>query len=310
MKAKLVFTIISLLLIMVYSGAVGEKDKAKCSAIVEGFCFEQVIWTKDRPALIIKDKGSSRVLFGELLEVTDDGIRFDPRREGLHNPPAKLYSSQEILCAIDKDGQIFYGNLPVEFGNFWRIDFHLVSATRTGDKPIVVKLKPNQRFSFCLEPDIYVIKKIAFMNRREEIDKQNKFKHTFNHDWKYASNPADYIDETIDIPTLTFTVARDSANYIGDLYFTSVSTDSVNVCELHFRRGDRRLTHPPTSEQEVWPFTRPPTSEKEVWRPPFEGTTGTHTLKIKVNDKFSPEAKLPLKVSVLQFSPNQTSRKE
>ena len=249
---------------------VSTKKDPSCLTSVEGSFQSKVAWTKEAPALVLKDGGQFTVIYGDLMEIKNDGVVFDPRREGLYNAPAKLYPSQDIICAVNKNREVVYGKIPKDYSTgFWNLDIYFVSANQTEMKPFRLSMKTNERFSYCLDPGKYVIKKIIFATSKQ------------------------YVDETANIPLITFEVAKGHANYLGDLYLDFEMPGKPNVCALPFKAKDRPGAHSAAMFGLVGAL---------LYAASNDNKEGIHTLMIMLNDKFVSVTKSPVKISPLQFS--------
>lgn len=265
---------IVLAILMGCSGArklTSTQDTPECRTTIEGKYLTKAYWTAKAPALVVKHAGDALTLYGELFGVEKNGIRFNPRREGpFYDPPEKLYSNEEIICAVDENGRIIRGSFPKKQSDIWTLELHLVSAKEATAQPLKMRLLPNQEFSYCIPPGVYRVQKILFFNQRG------------------------YIDETTEsLPLIKINAADGMANYIGDLNLDSASLNEAGACMIPYK-----MKHRPQIADASFAFGL---VGGLLAHAAASGKTGMHSLIVKVNDAHQPGTNLQLNISPLEL---------
>jgi hypothetical protein len=145
----------------------------------------------------------------------------------------------------------------------------LVPSDQPEAKPHILSMKTNERFSYCIRPGTYAVKKIIFSSSR------------------------DYVDETVNLPRTVLQVTDGCANYLGDLFLDHQAPGGPNVYSLPFKVRNRPEAITAAQFGLVGAL---------LYAASNKNKPGVHTLLVKINDEYSPESKLPLKNSPLQFS--------
>jgi hypothetical protein len=248
-----------------------------CKTVIEGNYYQNIIWHGRTPALVIESFNGNSTLYGELIEVNDKGIVFDAERNNpLFNAPKKLYKYKDIVCAINEEGEIIYGEIPKGKNNiFWTMNLEFISVDSLNKNKYKITLYPNRRFSYCMPPGIYSIENITFLVKSESA--------------KY-----DITSEAKFLPNITMNVKQDYINYIGDIFlnFKENIGDSVIVLPFQSQMKTGKL---PMSN---FPFSSIPSSPsvEELKDQPIQ----YHLLQIKMDVDYKPQKKsLPLQFTKL-----------
>ncbi|MGH7495914.1 MAG: hypothetical protein ACREOO_26460 [bacterium] len=253
------------------------KENPACDTTIEGNYYNEEFWTGKIPALVTKKNGELIVWEGAIVSIDDKGIRFDPRRESpFYDPPEKLYTFDEIVCAVDERRKTVYGTVPEKNRKVWLLELQVASASQPDARSFKICLVPNEKFSYCLAPDEYVLKKIQF------------------------KMGADFIDEAVNFPKLSFRVAAGMANYLGDLYLDYDQPDQPGVFVLPFRIKSRPNQFGAMQFGLIGAL---------LYQASLPYKTGIHTLRVKSKDSFSSATGLTVRPSPLQGSARRPQTK-
>lgn len=207
--------------IFVFTGcanyAVSTKNDPKCVTVVSGHLICAEKWIGKRPALIIKDRGEIRSHFGDITEIDSAGVWFDRTNEGLIFSSPRYYPFSKIVCLVDENNEVIYGEIPKKFGGTWDLAMKVKPADDPNGKAFILYLEANREFSFCLPPGRYVVDGLVF-----------------NRGYSFS-------DIAVSVPALSFTCLDNKTNYIGDIYLDSLVQDvtpNVIECRIGSRPSD------------------------------------------------------------------------
>jgi hypothetical protein len=216
--------IIFLFLILSFTGcrtyAPTTLENPGCKTVISGIMYCNGRWDKKVPVMFTKLDDGIRTRFGEIIERNDEGFIFKPDRTQNYGPypKPKLFKYDDIICMLDSNAHIIYGSFPEKYLSFWGMIWELTSASKVASS-IYLKIESNSYFSFCLEPDIYIVKSIQFINESE----------------------SNYTDFSSYLPEIKINVKVDNNNYIGDIILDNLKFDDkfykIN-CKIGQRPSD------------------------------------------------------------------------
>ena len=242
-----------------------------CKTVIEGNYYQNIIWHGRTPALIIKSFSGNSTLYGELIDVNEEGIVFDGEKSSLlSNPAAKKYKYKDIVCAIDENGKIIYGKMPNGKNNiFWKMIIKLASVDSLDKETYEITLFPNRKFSYCMPSGKYTVENISFLVESESVNYSITSEGTF-------------------LPKIEIEIEPDCINYIGNLYlnFTEIIEDDVVILPFKHKIKSRTIYSG---------FQPPYTKEEELSNQPIQ----YHLLQIKSDTDYKPQKKSNLS---LQFT--------
>ena len=248
--------------------AVRTSENLTCPTTVEGYLHSNTVWNDAVPAILVNLPTGEKIYHGKLVEQTGAGIRFDPNREGpFLDPPEKLYTYDEIICAIDGNNQVIHGKIPEEKTLIWSMELQLVQETKPEATPIKLILNSNEKFSYCLAPGKYIVNKMLF----------------------WIGNQ--YIDEAVNLPELTLEVKEGYANYIGDLYLDFESPTNPDACVIPYQ-----IKYRPTSGAYAYGLIGALIASEA-----YKNAAGAHTLTVKDVDGFKAAVQLQQTTSLLHY---------
>ena len=195
--------------------AISKAENPKCLSYVTGVFHFPFTWKGKFPAIIYKKAGYYNTLYGKIVERQKEGILFDPLPDRVSKYPKRVYKFSEITCFINDMGVIEFGALPDIWLPKIAIDLFLVPVNKPSEKETILKLESEKAFAYCLNPDLYRIKKIEY----------------------YKTNQ-DYSDFSQNLPYLTLNVEKDKENYIGDIYIDT-PIQGETATNLDFKPGRR-----------------------------------------------------------------------
>ncbi len=177
-----------------------------CSTKIEAVLHSEGLWYNKFPAIVVNTPDGERTYFGEFVGIEKNGIRFNPKGLSIFQDyPERLYSYDEIVCAVNDDAQVVYGGPPSALS----MDIQLIPES--GGRPIQFTLRSKIATSICLEPGRYQIAEVQFWNG-----------------YKYR-------DECVSMPRITIDIKPDKVNYIGEFYLDDSSiVETDTVIELPF----------------------------------------------------------------------------
>ncbi len=195
-------------------------ESPSCPTVVEGFFHSGETWIGKPPeikgsAICVKREPDAdpKTIYGKIIGADDKGIRFLPKRAGLYQPDSAYYTFDQVVWAIDKDGKAIRGEVPKGVKKVvWSMEIEISNIDQPEAKHITMELDPNERFSYCLNPGTYIVKKISY-----------------NAD---AGSGEECKDESDSLPNVTMNVNPFVINYIGDLYLDLRADTLPNVYSL------------------------------------------------------------------------------
>ncbi len=225
MPCKSIFIIAVFILLSSCGGnyAITTKKNPECKTIVSGKMHYIPPKQKPKNDLIILSLGRKPIYhFGTIVKKTDNGFIFDPVETYRSDLPEKEYEFDEIVCLMNKDGDILHGKLPRQFADDgledkrgWKIYWYLKPVDDPEAEEIIVRMYQGREFSYCLAPGKYKVNKLEF--------------------YKNGRDFCDYCEEP---PNFIINVEDGVDNYIGDIYFDSPGAEG-NKIEIQCEAGSR-----------------------------------------------------------------------
>lgn len=162
-------------------------------------------WRGETPNLLIKGQGSSvEKISGKVIEVKEDGVLFDQKRQSpTYDPEPKFYPKDEIYSFIDSNGELIFGENPRKKHDIEKVKFIFNTSSNDDTKPVSFKAKKDQVFSYCITPGTYTLDRI-FVDRGKL-----------------------YVDKSAKNIELQVDVKSSATNYLGTLYIDY--TDSLQI---------------------------------------------------------------------------------
>ena len=115
-------------------------------------------------------------------------------------------SYQELICAINADGEVIYGSPPTA------LSMDITLTPEMGGKDIVFTLRSKIVSSACIEPGLYRVTEIGFWNGHK------------------------YHDKCLSLPKMKVDIQPGKINYVGDLYVDQeVFEEADTVFDLAFK---------------------------------------------------------------------------
>lgn len=193
-KYLYIFLLFSILLSSCRNFAEKRDEKFPCLTYISGKFVTPLNWKAKLPALLPKRYGPQKILYGQLVERTKEGIIFDPDKDRLADLPPKLYKWDEITFFINDKAEVEYGKIPESMIPKWKLTLMIASQSNPESSPIYLELPANTSFEYCLKPDKYKI--LTFILEKSE---------------------SQYEDRSEQLPDIYFEVKNGLNNYIGDL---------------------------------------------------------------------------------------------
>jgi hypothetical protein len=242
-----------------------------CTSSLEGFYYCPESWQGEKPAMIVKEGSEYRLIKGKILSRDENSVEFDPKREGpFYDPEPRHFKFQEIEALIGNDGEIIYGVIPRIYSKSFDLELHL-SPANASDKTIVkVKLKPNQRFAYCVKAGEYTVGEIFFIDQKKNTDR------------------------AVDFPKLTIKIEDNKSNYIGHLILNPQNTQLKNPIILPYKIVSR-----PEQATAAGILGGAIGGALHGMAMASKGIIGEHKLFIGMDKDFQPQGTMPLKSSIL-----------
>ncbi len=191
------------------------EEKQDCLTSVEGFFHSRDVWAGRRPALILKSD-QKKALGGELISYDENGVTFDASRQGpFYDPEKKYYPYKDVKTLIGHKGEVLYGQLPKDATVSWGLQLSLVPRKNRDQKSLKLELKPNEPFGYCLQPGIYFVKEVYFIDKHKNMDK------------------------AVDFPDLFIHVEKNTSNYVGDIYLDPLEINQEEEIALPYKIHSR-----------------------------------------------------------------------
>lgn len=186
-------------------------NKDDCNTVVEGFYAFPQIWNSVAPAIVFKN--NNYVKYGTVIKRNPDNIVFVEKKTGIfHTPDTLIYPLGDIRAIIDSTKECTFGNLPERYAEIGLVLRLYISKKGSAEKEYkYLELRPNQKFSYCLEPGIYSIKKIEYLN-------------------------AEGIDESDSIPFGEINIEQYKTNYLGNISMITTFDVNNNVFKIPFKQ--------------------------------------------------------------------------
>jgi hypothetical protein len=198
---------------------------------------------------------------------------FDPARKGpFHDPEPKYYNFDQIITFIDKKGSIIAGSLPDKLSQAISLRLFLKSNTKPDTRAIKLTCNPNQRFAFCVPPDLYTIEMIHFIDEKENID------------------------AGVDYPKLMVEIKNNHSNYIGHLFLDPKSSKLLNPIIIPYKIYSRPEQASTASLLGGFIGGAIHLAAMEA-----KGVIGEHKLFIGYDQSFKPKGKQPLVDSIIHI---------
>lgn len=214
--------LVTLTLISCTPYAVSTKDNPSCKTVVQGI-FHAPISVKnfdpdERPLMISKKNGVQRIEAGRVISQDSNGIVFRRKKVGVAGGGTdRLYKYSEIMCLLDSSNQVVYGSIAACKLPQWSMEVRLSPLSiGAGTDEVVVVMKADEEYSYCVEPGKYAITEIKFM---------------LNGD----------IDVNSSKTNLMVDIQKGRVNYLGDVILDSdeKTTDTwIIPCRIDERKSD------------------------------------------------------------------------
>ncbi|MEM8558945.1 MAG: hypothetical protein AAGG50_14085 [Bacteroidota bacterium] len=245
------------------------RNAPDCIASVEGYFASPRQWARKAPALVVRDGYDHKTLYGVVVEETEEAIVFDPQREGpFHDPEPRRYERDEVLVHIGDDGQPVWGAIPDDLGSLWRIEDLVVHEQSGAERRM--RFKPNAPFAFCMEPGVYAVTSVAFVDQ------------IGNH------------DQSVRVPAVGFRAEPGAAVYVGTWTLDTVAPGESDVIAFPYRIVER-----PEKGALAALVGGPFGQAYHDYRLLKGGEAGYRTFHVEADQGFVPQNSLPLLVGVL-----------
>lgn len=239
------------------------KKDSICTSSIEGYFFCEPFWQHRVPALITKDE---ELIFGHIIEINKESVLFDPKRESpIYNPKPKYFKNEDINLLLNESGNLIIGKIPKKYQNQWEMYFYLQNENRQDDPPYKLKLKPNQRFGYCIPPGSYYISSFVF---------KDKYKNKVN---------------GVYFPRLEIIIEEGISYYLGDYYLDQNIPDFdlevIIPCSLEVDlKSERRMNFMFGFFGGLILGSMASTIVNEMGK---DNIIGIHRLQVKIRDNFS-----------------------
>ena len=267
-----------------------------CETSVEGFYHCPEPWDKAKPAIIIRQGMHMKILTGDIVSQDDKGVTFDPGGEGyIGDPKPEYFRFDKIEALIDENGELVHGSIPAVYSRAWTLELHLRPQDDPEAGSITLLLRPNERFGLCVPAGNYIVSKMQFKNDHRMM-----------------------VDEGVDIPKLTISVAENRSNYIGDVYLDCGDESLQELIVVPYKIAHRQPGTIGESDENtfiigligggiaagIYEASKAAASSandrKPVARDP-KGIVGEHRLFIVKNDGFPIKGKSPRIDNIINF---------
>jgi hypothetical protein len=181
-----------------------------------------------------------------------------------------FYPYEQIVWLVDKDNKVVFGSLPKDDapgkGIAWEMRLEMANRDEPKAEETIIVLKPNEWFSYCIDPGYYTVKKLLF------------------------SSGGNYQDQADPIPALTLQVDSNIVNYAGDMYLDARPDSLPNV-----HRITTNIINRPGNMGAMFGLIGALVSEALKGAPPV------HTLSIEMDSTFKPSKQGRWKTSLLSY---------
>ncbi len=154
-----------------------------------------------------------KLLKGKLISIDSNGVTFDQDNVGFSDEEVRFYPYDTLYGVIDTTGSLIYGSIPEYYAVTHKLEIELLNLTTKEYARLV--LSPNEPFAYCINEGKYKVSGIKFISKNEVED------------------------IGIDFPEITFEVASEITNYLGNIYVDFKSENDENVMIIPCNRNDQ-----------------------------------------------------------------------
>lgn len=252
------------------------KEAHDCNSSIEGFFHSFSKWSGEKPALILNEN-PSKIILGKINHIQKEGVYFDQNKESIfYDSGEKFISFDKIKMLIGENGELIYGKIPDEYSEALSLEIRLVQDYVSDKEQMQLVLKPNAKFSFCLNAGTYTVKEINFVD--------------------YKGNKS----EVENFHNIKIFVSDKCSNYLGDLYLGFDDLIAPNTVSIPYK-FIKKPNHSYLTMGAMYGAIGGAISgamsalaTKEV--------KGEHKFTVKFDESFKKEGKWPLKVNLLQVN--------
>lgn len=250
--------------------AVETSKNPSCTTTIDGSFFCKSIWKGKSPAIIVGNGPEAQTIYGKLVEINKDGVTFDPDKQGLYDGPLKLYYFKDLRAAINDSGDVIYGRVSQAYEHEWKLTLEIVNLDEPKPKPVMVPLKINKRFSFCMEPGHYRISKFHFEGNRGSLL------------------------ESLG-PIVEFEVQEGKSNYLGEMYLNYPKREHTTLRLIPFKIIRKEGYSSGAAFGAIGGLL------EEIYLESVKDAAGYNTMIVEYDTSLAEKRHVPLNISELQF---------
>jgi hypothetical protein len=190
-------------------------DSKDCATTIEGNFRTPEIYKYPCPAIIFQKEHNIRAMYGDILNINDQGVLLLKRKEGLFDDRDTVFFKYDIIKAIvNEEGFCIWGNLDEKQKTEMKLSLFIKDTDSIESKISSVQLISNEKFSFCIAPGNYEILRIE--RDLGDID-------------------------LISIPEslMRFKAEPNKANYIGDIEIVSINKINDKTIRIPYKKKVR-----------------------------------------------------------------------
>lgn len=162
-----------------------------CKTVMAGEFHNLYSYPGKGSCLFMNTGSKNKKIYGQIIELKDNGLLFDQKDEGLFRPGIKFLDFRDVRCVINDSGEVIYGLPPGNVCTILRMNITLKKIDVSDEQLVQFQIDSNEPFSFCIQPGKYKIHKFVFYNKNISIE------HFEN------------------LPTMEFEIEKDKINDLG-----------------------------------------------------------------------------------------------
>lgn len=187
------------------------EDNPKCQTTIEGNFRTPQTYKYFAPAILFKKDFKLKYDLGKVIRENEGGVYFEKKTYSfLDHPDTVFYNYSDIRAIVDSNYFCLYGHLEDNECKETSIKIYLEKEGSPEYQPIYLELVTNEKFSYCVDPGSYKVKRIV----------------------KHISE--DYYYECFPVFDINIEALFGRANYIGDIVFSSENNQHTDFVKIPY----------------------------------------------------------------------------
>ncbi|HKB85006.1 MAG TPA: hypothetical protein VKD08_02465, partial [Ignavibacteriaceae bacterium] len=118
-------------------------------------------------------------------------------------------------AAVDTSGKAIYGEVPGKFLLGMHMNIELEDVNQPQRTKLIMELKPDHSFAYCMQPGEYRVKQITWENENKDVL------------------------ESVDLPEITLTIDTGKVNYLGEIYIDTKKPGDPGTLSIPYKSWNR-----------------------------------------------------------------------